>query len=333
MAFITKSAYIEFCNLIDINVDKEELLKLFHKYIIEDDRFFKLFNKIEITNLLKQIVLLLDDEEIKEFQITYKTHNYVSREDNLKYIIPINKKLSYHLSKECERLNAGFINFNTPEDFFNLPNSEEAINDLRIWFAQNNFTPERFKNGEFSIDIVVARYNMYFPKKYGIKSLNESYKLLEEKKSLGVVGTKVPVIFDLQSTLEKLGNIIAERYYLCNFEKSHVLAQYSYLHEKSDNEIKEKLKDLGLMDKIYEKRDIIHFLGISTKGYDENKALTIIKNFLKRNHELKKKAFEILSNYIRYKYNSDNKEFEPNFLEEHGFTLCKTCLANKFFAE
>ena len=50
-----------------------------------------------------------------------------------------------------------------------------------------------------------------------------------------------------------------------------------------------------------------------------------IRRFLKGCHDLNSEAKKIITEYIKYKYNFNEKEFDPKFLEEYNFEACKSC--------
>lgn len=314
MAFITQTAYAQFCRENQIEVDDNDLPKLFRKYILDREDIFRIFNKSEIRNLLTQTIILLDEGERNYFKFIKKNYNIVEeRKDDLAYIFEIKGRLCYHTDRNCSRLNKGFVNFNTPLELSKKkddPEIKKIILELREWFKHHNFTIDRYKKGEFTIDQFVKSYNNLFPIKYeGIcQPLYENYKLLEEKKSI-IVGNEEGKVseFNYGNTLKKLGDIFAERYFICNFNKSYLLFKYNFLYNKPDNEIIQKINELGMEEKLNQ-------LGINA-----------IRRFLERCHQLKNEAIKILSGYIKHRYNFQTKEFDPIFLEQHNFTACMSC--------
>ena len=312
MAFITKTSYAQFCREIQIEVDESQLSELFKKYILDDELVYKIFNKVELRSLLAQTVILLDEEERNKFVIKKKEYKETEeRKDNLDYIFKIGGKLCYHNDRNCPRLNGGFVNFNTPAELSEKkdnPKVQEIIQELRNWFILNGFTVEKYKKREFTVDQLVMRYNSFFPVKYKgfCIPLNENYKLLEEKNSQ-IVGEIDISQFNYENTFRKLQDVLAERYFICNFSNAYLLSKYNYLHDKSEEEITRKIDELGMQEKLNQ-------LGVEG-----------IRKFLKRCYQLKNEVIKILSDYIEYKYNFRNKEFDPQFLKEHNFTACKSC--------
>lgn len=90
MAFITQTAYAQFCRENQIEVDDNDLPKLFRKYILDREDIFRIFNKSEIRNLLTQTIILLDEGERNYFKFIKKNYNIVEeRKDDLAYIFEI----------------------------------------------------------------------------------------------------------------------------------------------------------------------------------------------------------------------------------------------------
>ena len=312
MAFITKASYTQFCKEYEIEIDDNRLLELFKEYILDDEEAFKIFNKVEIRSLLTQTVILLDEGERNKFVFKKKEYKGVDeRKDNLDYIFKIGGRLCYHIDRNCKKLNGGFVNFNTPAELSEKkddPEIQKIIQELRNCFVINGFTVERYKKKEFNVGQLVMRYNSFFPVKYkGIcLPLNENYNLLEEKKT-EVVGKTDVSKFNYENTLGKLRDILAEKYFMCNFDKSYLLSKYNYLYNKSNEEITQKMNELGMGEKL-------NHMGVDG-----------VRRFLEGCYKLKSKAINILSEYIKYKYNFENKEFDPQFLEQYNFTACKSC--------
>ena len=313
MAFITKTSYLRFCREIEVEFDDNQLLETFKKYILDDENISNIFSKHEIKSLLVQTIILLDETERNKFVINKKYTEVEAREDNLDYIFEIKGRLCYHTNRNCPRLNGGFKNFNTPSELKEKkddPKVQDIIEELRHWFKINGFTLDRYKNGEFTREQVVMRYNLYFPKRYeGIcNPLNENYKLLEEKGS-EVVGKEntEPTKFDYENTMKNLNDILYRRYEICNFNKSFLLAKYNYLYNKTDEEIIKKIEELDIIERLND-------VGIDA-----------IRRFLKGCHDLNSEAKKIITEYIKYKYNFNEKEFDPKFLEEYNFEACRSC--------
>ena len=313
MAFITKTSYNLFCREMEVDIDDSQLLEIFKKHILDDENIFKIFSKNEIKSLLIQTFILLDENERNTFKIKKKHIEVKDRKDNLDYIFEIKGRLCYHTNRNCPRLNGGFKNFNTPSELKEKkdnPEVQKIIEELRNWFIANNYTFGRYKTGEFTVEQVVVRYNLYFPIRYKdyCKSLNENYKLLEEKGS-EVVGKEntEPTKFDYENTMKNLNDILYRRYEICNFNKSFLLAKYNYLYNKTDEEIIKKVIELDITERL---NDV---------GIDD------IRRFLKGCHDLNNEAKKIITEYIKYKYNFNEKEFDPKFLEEYNFEACKSC--------
>ena len=311
MAFITKTSYNLFCREMEVDIDDSQLLEIFKKHILDDENIFKIFSKNEIKSLLIQTFILLDENERNTFKIKKKYIEVKDRKDNLDYIFEIKGRLCYHTNRNCPRLNGGFKNFNTPSELKEKkdnPEVQKIIEELRNWFIANNYTLDRYKNGKFTVEQVVMRYNLYFPIRYKDywKSLNENYKLLEEKGS-EVVGKEntEPTKFDYENTMKNLNDILYRRYEICNLNKSFLLAKYNYLYNKTDEEIIKKVIELDITERLNDVR------------------IDAIRRFLKGCHDLNNEAKKIITEYIKYNFNE--KEFDPKFLEEYNFEACKSC--------
>ncbi len=305
MAYLTPYSFYQLCREYEVEMDSKNFYSLFLKYIINDYNIYKLFNKFNLHDLIQKVMLSSNDfPNIKIKKREYR--NVEERKDNLRYVFEIKGKVKYHLYQDCEFLHKGFRNFNTPDEFFELENKDEAISELRKWFIKNDFTMERFEKGKFRIRTVVMRYNAYFPKKYkGLKKLNEDYKLLE------IIEAKSPKeIGNVESILKKLAEYSEERKSLCNMIiLDKFLCKHDYLWDKGDEEIKEKIKSFNIDDKVFLKHYTTKF----------------IRGFWKKHYEIKTEVLKLLNKLIEYKYDFRDKNFEDNFLEQYNLECCYYC--------
>lgn len=302
MAYLTSYSFKQLCRETEVEIDSYDLYQFFRDYISKDYNLYKMFNKSNILGLLQKVALLSNDDFSEKIIIKRKYREVEERRDNYDYIFEIKGKVKYHLYKDCIFLDRGFRNFNVPEDFKAL--GIEAIVELRRWFIKNDFTLERYEKGEFHLDVVIMRYNAYFPKKYKeLKELNPSYKLLEIKNSGGPR--------EVKNILKELGEYSEERKELCNLIiLDKFLSKYDYLHDKKDEEIKEKISSFN------KKYDYVFWKHYTIKH---------LRDFWQKHHAIKIKVLELLYEFILIRYDIENKNFDEVILEKYNLECCKTC--------
>ena len=320
MAYLTKYSFSQLCKTTEIEIKtKDDFYTLFMEYVLDDYRVYKIFNSLDVKNIIQQVVLLnselfKDEKTIKIFKKEFS--EVPERKDNLRYVFKIEGKVKYHLYKDCEFLDRGFRNFNTPDEFFELEPPDdyrmedgnrkqiyrnEAIEELREWFIKNDFTLKRLEEGKIHTENIIMRYNAYFPKKYkGIKELNLKYKLLEKrdgnalKDSIGGILQR-----NIDLVKDKLYTLVEQRQNLCNLIiLDKIISKHDYLYDKTEVEIKEKLNKLKIEDRIFKNHYTIQNL----------------KDFK-----------QIIENYIKVKYRFDEDIFSPEFLEKYNLECCKSC--------
>lgn len=308
MAFVTNSTFNLLTSTIGqlISEDFDDSLEFYSTNIFSDKRTYFLFNKLELSKLFTAKSILQDE---KKFINLYFSELNV-KEDNKLYVFSKGGKYKFHLHKDCESLNKNFIDFRVPEDIREL--GDEAINDFRNWFVQNNFKDkflqnfENFNSNKDLDEYVVRLYNNLFPIKYNIKKLPDEYVFATEMKSSG--NTEIKQSLQLNELLSFIDFSMARRDILTN--KGDVirrLAKYDWMLEKDRTQI-----ESNISEKIHP--DFI-------KNYGYNRLIALWRE----HKEIKDAVYEKLIDYFKSIYNFDEKSFENVDLEALGMAKCKYC--------
>jgi len=319
MAYLTKSSFNKLVRKVSISAfikSKED----FVSQIYDDGELYYFFNRLDLSELLKRKLLLSsenhNESSIKVFQ-TVKI-----KIDNKKYIFFKGGKPKYHLYKNCSSLDKDFKDFLIPDEI----RKAELIDELRNWFNQNNFTADTQQ------DLLVFRFNSYFPIKYkekGIKPIQGF--LIEENKNSGK--TYVADYFDNLNFKQELDVLKSQRKRIygvaLNIDKIpssilNVISKFDYLSQKNEtDEIVQKLTEvLG--------RDFTDFINeypddTFENGFFKPKGINRIILYLKKHYEIKHKAYRLLSDFLMWNYGLLDKQFNEVFLEDFNFECCKFC--------
>lgn len=219
MAYLTEFSFRQLIQRIEIeNVERIDK-QFFIKNIFDNEYLFYFFNQFELKRLFKEKIILSGD---KTFVLVYK--EVPQRSDNLNYVLEIKGKVKYHKDDTCVALNRGFKNFNMPEpiarlEFEKPEKHKKLVEEIRHWFEINNFTVDRYLNGEISDKILTTKFNENFPEKFDIESIMISQSDIQfhwyiERKTIGNVG--VENFFDNNEFLVKMTDLIKKRDFLCN---------------------------------------------------------------------------------------------------------------------
>lgn len=308
MAFVTNSTFNLLTSKIGqlISVDFDDSLDFYTNNIFSDKRTYFLFNKLELSKLFTAKSILEDEK--KFINIYFSELNI--REDNKLFVFSKGGKYKFHLYEDCESLNKDYVDFRVPEEIRDT--GDDAINDFRNWFVQNNFKDKYLQNFENFVDnkeldkYVVSLYNNLFPSKYNIKKLHDDYVFATEMKCSGK--TEIKQNLQLNELLSFIDFSMVKRDILIN--KGDVikrLTKYDWMLDKDRTQIE---------DTISEK---IHPSFIKNYGYNKLIALW------REHKEIKDAVYEKLIDYFKTIYKFDEKNFENVDLEALGMAKCRFC--------
>jgi hypothetical protein len=319
MAFLTEFSYRQLIERVQIeNIERIDI-QFFKKNIFDNEYLFYFFNQFELKKLFKEKVILSGD---KAFVLVYK--EVPKRVDNLNYVLEIKGKVKYHKDNTCLALNRGFKNFFMPEPIVRLESEDpekhkRLVEEIRHWFEKNNFTVERYIDGEINDEILTSRFNQFFPNNFTIEPIAISqsekgqFKWYIERKTTGNVGTEKK--FDYNDFLITLTDLIASRNYLCNSLTMQNLSKYDFLVNRSSEEIEKY---------IIESIETGYLKNVSDV-FIKNYGIENLKFFWEKHLELKKTAFTMLSDFFKWTYNFKEKSFEEVFLEDFNLESCSLC--------
>lgn len=319
MAYLTEFSYKQLIERIEVeNVDRIDK-QFFTKNIFDNEYLFYFFNQFELKRLFKEKIVLSDD---KAYILVYK--EVPQRTDNLNYVLEIKGKVKYHKDNNCVALNRGFKNFFMPEPIVRLESEnpekhKKLVEEIRHWFEINNFTVDRYINGEINDNILTTKFNLYFPNNFDIEPIFISqsekgqFNWYVEKKTTGNVG--VEKVFDYNEFLMNVTDLIKKREYLCNSPTMQNLSRYDFLINKTDIEIENYVSESILKGYLKNVSDI----------FIKNYGMENLKKFWKKHIDLKKEAFNLLSEYFKWTYNFKEKSFEEVFLQDFNIDSCGLC--------
>lgn len=297
MAYLTKYTFSKLCGKISIKNDLD--LDFFLENIYNDASLFFIFNKQEIKFLFNYKNLLNDEEN---FIVEYYKE-VPEKEDYKNYVFEKAGKLKYHLYNTCGFINNDFVDYPIPQEIKELGN--DAINEFRNWFKSKGYA-ELHQNHKLDKAKVIFDYNLYFPSRFNVKPLNESYKLIEEIPNSNIVESKDHFNHQtFQANLKHL-KLLYDNLFQCSV--SRTLSKFQYLLNKPDNEIEKKMTEI--------------FSNVFVKNYGLKK----IKEKLKNSKSIKCELMQNLIDYFKWSYNFQGKSFNKISLEQFGLICCDSCL-------
>lgn len=296
MPYLTKYTFSKLCR--KINITKEIDLDFFLDNIYNDPELYFIFNKQEIKFLFNYKNILSDEEN---FVAEY--YNKVPpREDNKNYVFEKAGKLKYHIYDNCNLMNNDFIDFPIPNEIKDL--GDDVVNEFRNWFKNKGYA-EKHYNHTLDKTKVIFDYNSYFPPRFKVKPLNESYKLIEEIPNSNIIQSNNE--FDYQIFLENLKHLklVFDNLFSCSIYKT--LSKFQYLLNKSDIEIENKISE------------------IFSEEFIKNYGLEKVKEKLKSSKSLKSEIMQNLIEYFKWKFKFSDKSFDKISLEHFGLICCGNC--------
>ncbi|MEC5395990.1 hypothetical protein [Bergeyella sp. RCAD1439] len=193
------------------------------------------------------------------------------------------------------------------------------VDEIRKWFIENNYTVERYENGEINDTILTNHFNSIFPEKYNIERITRSqikegdFKWYVERKSKGPI--QIEQKFDNEEFLKNIDDLIVRREMLCGSPTMQNLSKYDFLVEKEDFEIKTKIFEsidngfLKMVDKVF----------LDTYGIEN------LRKFWRNHLEIKRIATNQLSEYFKWTYNYNIQTFKEVFLDDFNLKPCHLC--------
>ncbi len=293
MCYITKANSRRILKKISINSIGEVSGEVYKKPI-----FF--FSNFEIKYLLLMQSLLKEPEK---FAIEF--YHPIVNKDTYSYVFESEAKPSYHMNKDCERLNSTFSNFEIPfeikarvRDFATKEGKTESeienieimeVSNFRDWFKKkiDLFT----KNPEYFLKQLEIRWNV----KRNIREIKIETSGFEHIENIN--------LSELENEIDKK---LTEsgRFFVNNKDKQHIIRRFQKLTFLAYSKDPIKANDTELSD-------------------DE-----LRKFLLDYDTKFKKPVKDLLIEYYRIKFNPE-LSFEGKLLERLNFRPCSTCCQNQ----
>ncbi|MDC1375267.1 hypothetical protein N8294_08815 [Polaribacter sp.] len=322
MAFLTEYSYRQLIERVEIeNLDRIDQ-QFFKTNIYDNDYLYYLFNQLDLKKLFAEKIILSGD---KAYVLTHK--EVPERKDNRTYVLEIKGNVKYHKDNKCEALNRGFKNFYMPEPVVKLAEEDSKkheliVEEIRLWFEKNNYTVYRYEAGEINDKTLTTDFNKTFPEKYEIEPIFISqsdkgqFQWYIEKKSTGNVSTKKS--FDHNKFIIDIAELLKRRDFICNSRTMQNLSKYDFLVNRDNLDISNYITES--IEKGYLKEVSNVFI--------DNYGFKRLKEFWNKHRELKKEAFNLLSEYFKWTYNYEEKTFDEIFLEDFNLKACNLCYGN-----
>jgi len=322
MAFLTNYSYRQLIERIKIENLERIDQQFFKTNIYDNDYLYYLFNQFDLKKLFAEKIVLSGD---KAYVLTHK--EVPERKDNRTYVLEIKGKVKYHKDNQCEALNRGFKNFYMPEPVVKLSQEdpkkhEKIVKEIREWFEKNNYTVYRYEAGKINDKILTTDFNKTFPEKYNIEPIfisqsdNNQFQWYIEKKSTGNVG--IEKLFDHSNFIIEIAELLKKRDFICNSRTMQNLSNYDFLVNRENLDISSYISER--IEKGY--------LKYVSEVFIENYGFKRLKEFWNKHLELKREAFNLLSEYFKWTYNFKKKAFDEIFLEDFNLKACNLCNKN-----
>ena len=322
MAFLTNYSYRQLIERIKIENLERIDQQFFKTNIYDNDYLYYLFNQLDLKKLFAEKIVLSGD---KAYVLTHK--EVPERKDNRTYVLEIKGKVKDHKDNQCEALNRGFKNFYMPEPVVKLSQEdpkkhEKIVKEIREWFEKNNYTVYRYEAGKINDKILTTDFNKTFPEKYNIEPIfisqsdNNQFQWYIEKKSTGNVG--IEKLFDHSNFIIEIAELLKKRDFICNSRTMQNLSNYDFLVNR---------ENLDISSYISERIEKGYLKNVS-EVFIENYGFKGLKEFWNKHLELKREAFNLLSEYFKWTYNFKKKAFDEIFLEDFNLKACNLCNKN-----
>jgi hypothetical protein len=297
MAYLTQYSYSKLCQIVEINFEIN--LTSFLEHIYDDKELYVIFNKRDLVYLFKY-KLILEDEN--KFCIEY-FQPIPEREDTKEWVFNKGGKTKFHADANCKLLKKDYIDFHIPNEIREL--GLDAIDEYRQWFQSNNFA-EKYKAKAISKDFIILAFNSKYPKLYGIALIaNNSNLLVVEKPNSNNV--KVEKEFDYACFKGRLDYLKTKFNHEFPCKNTRILSKFRHLSGKPDIAIKEALSD------------------IFSEDFATNYGINKINNKFNSAKEIINEIISLLLEYLRWKFDFKEKEFDKVTLETFGLECCRAC--------
>lgn len=294
MAYLTNYTYGFLCRKTRVGeVSKEDFLNT----IYDNERLYYIFNRLQ-RDYLFIYKSLLDNED--EFLVTYY-EEVPAKEDTKQYVFERQEKRTYHLYNDYETLNNDFSDYNIPSEIRSL--GDNAVEDYRKWFKANAFH-DKYINCIIDVGAITFQYNMYFPEKYGVKRLNEKFKLIETKPNSNNESIEE---YDLEKFYKRIDYLIEAFYNEFSDSFQRKISKFDYLSRKSTDEVLTKMNEV---------------MGVE---FMTNYTIHRAKQKIVLSANLKSELTKELVEYIKWSYDLKNKNFKIGTLKRLGLKCCKKC--------
>ncbi|MFC6102829.1 hypothetical protein [Olivibacter domesticus] len=297
MAYLTQYSYSKLCQKVDIDFDTS--LNSFIWHIYDDNELYYILNKRDIEYLFKY-KLILEDE--KKFAVEYFVI-VPKEEDSKEWVFNKGGKTKYHMSLDCQLLRKDYVDFYIPREIRSLGDS--AIDEYRIWFSKNRFA-EKFKAKSIGNDAIISAFNSKYPKKYCIQPIAEGSNILviEKPNSKNI---EVKKHFDLRYFKNRIDFLKQKFHNEFTCKNTRTMSKFRFLDKKTDEEIRNVFSE------------------IFSPLFVENYGLEKIRSKFKQAIEVINEIISLVLEYLRWKWNFLDKQFDEISLESFGLECCHAC--------
>lgn len=299
MAYLTASNYKKLCRTIKVNV--EISLEFFIENLYNDPNVYYILTKREIEALFAYKMMLLDENF---FLLEYYIEVPV-REDTRTFVLERGGSTKYHLYIDCNLLKRDYLDAKIPEEIREL--GKEAIDEYRGWFVANDFL-EKYKSGIIDKDVIIARFNLKYPNKYGINPISSGSNLLiVEKPNTGI--SNVDRSFDVEEFQRRIQELKNRWNNAFTCPVHRTLAKQRYLFNREEEMIRERMKT------------------VFSENFVGNFGMKNIEDKIRISKEISREILRLLEEYIKWTLGLDveNKNFDLLILEQFGLSCCRLC--------
>lgn len=328
MAYLTEHTYSKLCKNLKLK-NTHINLNFFLEHIYNDEEIYYMLNKFDISYLYKYKSLLYGNDEYYYFDKVPK------REDTKNYVYENRHKLKYHISKDCPFMKKDFRAFNIPKEIKDLGNDE--IEFFRNWFKKN-WSKEDISSGKIDNSKVVMRYNLIFPKKYGVPHISNNIDSLITQIDNGGY-------MELESEFNK-NEFLVE---ICNLKELYKkefnqfnekkLFKHYYLIRSGEEEKKNKIIDIIFNLNRLERDGV--WICETKKEQLIKEYIEMLEKFnicggwegiykkLEIANDINFKLLTLLKQKFKWNYKIDENTFNVIKLENFGLELCSRCSEDK----
>jgi hypothetical protein len=306
MAILTKFTLSKLCSEIEINFQIG--VKNFQEKVYIDSQIYYMLNSRENKFLFVYGSILEGEKNFKD-----KYYKEVpEKKDEKVYVSEKGGKSNYHLFNDCPMLIKAFSDFKIPDQIKKIDahnNNNEAVEAYRKWFAENDFV-KKFEAEEIEIETIVFHMNSRFG------SLLKTHGLFPIQDWNGY--TRFP----------NTGNTVVDiKYDLNEFQKKINILKLEFddiFHDAN-------LRRLSKLSGYRNSPELQSIIETTFPDYNliERWGMKKITEFLKIAAQIKINIINLLTEYLRWTYNFNKKEFDYVTLEDFGLKCCLHCKKRK----